>query len=165
MSKKTLVLSPGCKKVKNKHIPQTRFFFAFFCELSHSEQENQKKKFGKIFSLLTFNIPETQKKNQNFEFFFSISILMILMLINFNFHFTNFEFLFDFVFDDFDFDKFLFSLMHPFFFFTCLPYIDTSKPSTFVYFIIMFCLFIILMPKMWGTIHACLLLARWNMPA
>ena len=48
--------------------------------------------------------------------------------------------------------------MHPFFFFTCLPYIDTSKPSTFVYFIIMFCLFIILMPKMWGTIHACLLL-------
>ena len=96
------------------------------------------------------------KKKFFFEFF-SISILMILMLINFNFHFTNFEFLFDFIFDDFDFDKFLFSLMHPFFFFTCLPYIDTSKPSTFVYFIIMFCLFIILMPKMWGTIHACLL--------
>ena len=68
--------------------------FAFFCELNHSEQENQKTKKGKKFSLLTFDIPDTWKKNQNFQktkflIFFSISILMILIL---NFHFTRFRF-------------------------------------------------------------------------
>ena len=91
MSKKTLVLSPGVKKGKIPHIPQTqkknqifqKNIFAFFCELNHSEQENQKKKFGTFFSHVTLNIPET----------FSISILMILILTIFNFQFTCFCFL------------------------------------------------------------------------
>ena len=83
---------------KNFQIFQKKFF-AYFCELNHSEQENQKKNFGKILSLLTLNIPDTQKKNQNFQkknisdFFFPFSILMILILTNFKFHFTRFRFL------------------------------------------------------------------------
>ena len=139
MSKKTLVLSPGVKKGKIPHIPQTQnyFFFkkiifAFFCELSHSEQENQKKKFGKIFSLLTFNIPETQKKNQNFEkkkFNFNCddfdfdkvqfslytllfpSSLVCLIVMDLEYVGTKiFDFFFNFNFDDFAFDKFPFSI-------------------------------------------------------
>ena len=53
MSKKTLVLSSGQKGQNGQNPPHSgdlekksnfsKIFFAFFCELNHSEQENQKK--------------------------------------------------------------------------------------------------------------------------
>ena len=101
------------------------FIFAFFCELNHSEQENQKKNFGKFFSLLTLNIPDTQKKNQNFQ-----------------------KKNFDFNFDDFDFDKFqcsLYTLLFPSSSLVCLIVMDLENVGTkFIYFWISILMILIL---------------------
>ena len=59
------------------------FFFAFFCELNHSEQEKEKKNL-KISPLVTAHIPDTwkiSKKKISFIFANSFNTSKLIMIV------------------------------------------------------------------------------------